>query len=119
MNQLNLIRPNSTTEARAIPFEFELRVVGKHLELWRWVGIWGQRDRLRFKRIERRSLRKGGTKFPAKRGAFRKWVYRSARAKAKALWRADGCPSAWICRFNAFALVESGIPAPQEERCGC
>lgn len=108
MKNLTLLAFNTLVPGSEIPYEYELRVVEDHLELWRFMGIYGDRANYHWRRRERRKMRCQGKKFPRKGGTFKKPPYRYIWKKAKARWEEDGEPARWVCRFDAFAIVESG-----------
>lgn len=107
------ITPFSTGAADEVPFEFEFRVDGRHLELWRWVEKFGDVQHCQFQRRYRLKMRRKGAKFPVRDGLFLKRPYRFVWKKVKALWKEQGRPKHWVCRFDAFAVVESGVLAQE------
>ncbi len=107
---LTLIKAWSNVLSRELPYEFEFRVLDDgHFELWRFDAIWNDHDRDQWRRKARFKMRKKGAKLPRKKGFLRKRPYRFIWEKVKARWKEDGCPRCWACRFEAFALIESGV----------
>lgn len=117
MNTLPCISDRARVAAKDAPFEFELRVSRGRLEIWRFCEEYRDRKVCRFRQTKSAKLRKSGQKFPKLRQLF--WhepphFYRAAIKRAKSAWKEAERPKRWCCRFNAYAIIESGVLDEEE-----